>query len=105
MCEEVQKPATQVPKAMVGTIMFNTIMGIIFLVPLLFVFPDQAMLAALASGRRWLCWRLFCALHPAARSWYHLRYWMHNSCFKMYMGICPRWGHPRIPVVRHYLYL
>ncbi|KAL5376213.1 hypothetical protein DPSP01_010676 [Paraphaeosphaeria sporulosa] len=51
MCEEVQKPATQVPKAMVGTIVLNTIMGIIFLVPILFVFPDQAMLAALASGQ------------------------------------------------------
>lgn len=51
MCEETQKPATQVPKAMVGTIVLNMIMGIVFLVPLLFVFPDQAMLAALASGQ------------------------------------------------------
>lgn len=51
MCEETQQPATQVPKAMVGTIVLNMIMGIVFLVPLLFVFPDQAMLAALASGQ------------------------------------------------------
>ncbi|KAJ4288665.1 hypothetical protein N0V90_011902 [Kalmusia sp. IMI 367209] len=51
MCEETQKPATQVPKAMVGTIVLNTIMGIVFLVPLVFVMPDQAMLAALASGQ------------------------------------------------------
>lgn len=51
MCEETQKPATQVPKAMVGTIVLNTVMGIVFLVPLVFVLPDQAMLAALASGQ------------------------------------------------------
>ncbi|PSN74852.1 amino acid transporter [Corynespora cassiicola Philippines] len=51
MCEEVQQPATQVPKAMVGTIVLNTIAGLVFLIPLVFVLPDQATLAALASGQ------------------------------------------------------
>ncbi|KAL8883846.1 MAG: hypothetical protein Q9192_006982 [Flavoplaca navasiana] len=51
MCEEVQQPATQVPKAMVGTIVLNTIAGLIFLIPLVFVMPDQAELAALVSAQ------------------------------------------------------
>ena len=51
MCEEVQHPATQVPKAMVGTIILNTVAGLFFLIPIVFVLPDQAMLAALASGQ------------------------------------------------------
>jgi amino acid transporter len=51
MCEEVQNPAHQVPKAMVGTIILNTIAGLCFLIPLVFVLPDQAMLVGLASGQ------------------------------------------------------
>ncbi|KAL2166509.1 hypothetical protein VTG60DRAFT_2550 [Thermothelomyces hinnuleus] len=51
MCEEVQRPATQVPKAMVITIVINTIGGLLFLVPLMFVLPDLAMLIALPSGQ------------------------------------------------------
>ncbi|KAG9698444.1 amino acid transporter, partial [Aureobasidium melanogenum] len=51
MCEEVQEPATQVPKAMVATIILNLIAGLMFLLPLLFVIPDLSMLAALASGQ------------------------------------------------------
>ncbi|KAL8880822.1 MAG: hypothetical protein Q9198_001846 [Flavoplaca austrocitrina] len=51
MCEEVQQPATQVPKAMVGTIVLNTIAGLLFLIPLVFVMPDQAELAALVSAQ------------------------------------------------------
>ncbi|KAH7123379.1 amino acid/polyamine transporter I [Dactylonectria estremocensis] len=42
MCEEVQKPSIQVPKAMVATIFINTLCGIIFLVPILFVLPEIA---------------------------------------------------------------
>jgi len=45
MCEEVREPATQVPKAMVATVALNTIAGLVFLIPLVFVLPDQAMLA------------------------------------------------------------
>ncbi|KAL8935035.1 MAG: hypothetical protein Q9211_004917 [Gyalolechia sp. 1 TL-2023] len=51
MCEEVQQPATQVPKAMVGTIVLNTIAGLVFLIPLVFVLPNQADLAALVSAQ------------------------------------------------------
>ncbi|KAL8906030.1 MAG: hypothetical protein Q9171_006440 [Xanthocarpia ochracea] len=51
MCEEVQQPATQVPKAMVATIVLNTIAGLIFLIPLVFVMPNQADLAALVSAQ------------------------------------------------------
>ncbi|KAF1952159.1 amino acid transporter [Byssothecium circinans] len=51
MCEEVQQPATQVPKAMVGTVLLNTCAGLVFLIPLVFVMPDQASLVALASGQ------------------------------------------------------
>jgi amino acid transporter len=51
MCEEVQQPSTQVPKAMVGTIILNTICGLLFLIPLVFVIPDLTVLAALASGQ------------------------------------------------------
>jgi amino acid transporter len=51
MCEEVRHPATQVPKAMVGTVILNTICGLVFLIPLVFVLPDQAMLAGLLSGQ------------------------------------------------------
>lgn len=51
MCEEVQHPATQVPKAMVITIVINTVGGLLFLVPLMFVLPDLAMLVGLANGQ------------------------------------------------------
>lgn len=51
MCEEVQKPATQVPKAMVATVILNTFCGLLFLIPLVFVLPDIQGLIALASGQ------------------------------------------------------
>lgn len=51
MCEEVQSPATQVPKAMVMTIVINMIGGLLFLIPLMFVLPDLAELVALPSGQ------------------------------------------------------
>lgn len=44
MCEEVREPATQVPKAMVMTILINTFAGLLFLIPLLFVMPDLQIL-------------------------------------------------------------
>lgn len=40
MCEEVQRPAIQVPVAMIWTILLNLICGFIFLLPLVFVLPD-----------------------------------------------------------------
>lgn len=51
MCEEVKQPSTQVPKALVGTIFLNTIAGIAFLVPLVYVLPDIAELLADPSGQ------------------------------------------------------
>ncbi|KAM7199042.1 amino acid permease [Rhypophila sp. PSN 637] len=51
MCEEVEHPATQVPKAMVMTIVINTIGGLLFLIPLMFVLPDLEILVALSSGQ------------------------------------------------------
>jgi len=36
---------------MVATVALNTVGGLLFLIPLVFVLPDQAMLAALASGQ------------------------------------------------------
>lgn len=49
MCEEVRQPATQVPKAMVGTIILNMVCGFIFLVPLCFVLPPIEELIVLAQ--------------------------------------------------------
>ncbi|KAM0323047.1 hypothetical protein ACHAQA_009146 [Verticillium albo-atrum] len=46
MCEEVRYPSTQVPKAMVGTVLINTVAGLLFLIPLMFVLPEiQGLLA------------------------------------------------------------
>lgn len=51
MCEEVQKPATQVPKAMVGAILLNMACGLVFLIPLCFVLRDIAAIVADPSGQ------------------------------------------------------
>lgn len=51
MCEEVQEPSRQVPKAIVGTIILNTLAGLLFLIPLVFVLPDTQELLALQSGQ------------------------------------------------------
>lgn len=50
MAEEVRDPATQIPIAMLGTVVLNTIIGLIFLIPLMFVLPDDvAALTQLAQ--------------------------------------------------------
>lgn len=51
MCEEVQKPSVQVPKAMVATIFINTLAGLLFLVPLVFVLPDIPTLLQIPGGQ------------------------------------------------------
>ncbi|ROV90090.1 hypothetical protein VMCG_09759 [Cytospora schulzeri] len=51
MCEEVRAPATQVPKAMVGTVILNTFAGLLILIPMVFVMPDIDGLVALSSGQ------------------------------------------------------
>ncbi|GAM86294.1 hypothetical protein ANO11243_043060 [Dothideomycetidae sp. 11243] len=49
MAEEVRDPAIQIPKAMLGTVFLNTIIGFIFLIPLMFVLPDVTTLLASAQ--------------------------------------------------------
>ncbi|KAI1660653.1 amino acid transporter [Daldinia decipiens] len=49
MCEEVRAPATQVPKAMVLTVCLNTVAGLMFMIPLVFVLPDIEGLIVLAQ--------------------------------------------------------
>lgn len=49
MCEEVREPATQVPKAMVLTVCLNTVAGLMFMIPLVFVLPDIQELILLAQ--------------------------------------------------------
>ncbi|TDZ17225.1 putative amino-acid permease [Colletotrichum orbiculare MAFF 240422] len=51
MCEEVKKPSTQVPKALVFTVILNTLAGLLFLIPLVFVLPDIPYLVGLVSGQ------------------------------------------------------
>uniref|UniRef100_L2FWZ7 Amino acid permease n=1 Tax=Colletotrichum fructicola (strain Nara gc5) TaxID=1213859 RepID=L2FWZ7_COLFN len=51
MCEEVKNPSKQVPKALVFTVCLNTLAGLLFLIPLVFVLPDITMLINLASGQ------------------------------------------------------
>ncbi|KAL4886155.1 putative amino acid permease [Aspergillus karnatakaensis] len=40
MCEEVKSPHTQVPKAIVGTVLLNPLAGLLFLIPVVAVLPD-----------------------------------------------------------------
>ncbi|KAJ4252898.1 hypothetical protein NW762_010804 [Fusarium torreyae] len=49
MCEEVRKPETQVPKALVATIITNLFAGLLFLIPIVFVIPDMSELLLLAQ--------------------------------------------------------
>ncbi|KHO01245.1 polyamine transporter TPO5 [Metarhizium album ARSEF 1941] len=44
MCEEVQNPERQVPRAMVLSVVAAGLTGVVYLVPLLFVMPDVAAL-------------------------------------------------------------
>ncbi|KAK7424692.1 hypothetical protein QQX98_000268 [Neonectria punicea] len=49
MCEEVQQPEREVPKAMVLSVVAAGVTGLIYLIPILFVLPDISGL--LASGQ------------------------------------------------------
>lgn len=51
MCEEVQEPSKQVPKAIVGTVNLNTLAGLVFLIPIVFVLPNTKELIDIASGQ------------------------------------------------------
>ena len=51
MCEEVQSPEREVPKAIVLSVVAAGLTGIIYLVPILFVLPDIEELLGVASGQ------------------------------------------------------
>ncbi|KAK4580349.1 hypothetical protein LTR86_000552 [Recurvomyces mirabilis] len=51
MCEEVQNPAREVPKAMVLSVAAAGITGVIYLLPILFVLPEVSYLLAAANGQ------------------------------------------------------
>lgn len=51
MCDEVHNPQVQVPKAMIGTILLNTIAGLLFLLPVVAVLPAITSLINVASGQ------------------------------------------------------
>jgi len=51
MCEEVQNPAREVPKAMVMSVAGAAVTGVVYLIPILFVLPDVQYLLNVASGQ------------------------------------------------------
>ncbi|CAJ2503382.1 Uu.00g107760.m01.CDS01 [Anthostomella pinea] len=51
MCEEVQSPEREVPKAIVLSVVAAGITGLIYLIPILFVLPDVTMLLDVANGQ------------------------------------------------------
>ena len=51
MCEEVQNPGREVPKAIVLSVAAAGFTGILYLIPLLFVLPDVELLLGVANGQ------------------------------------------------------
>ncbi|PQE24746.1 gaba permease protein [Rutstroemia sp. NJR-2017a WRK4] len=51
MCEEVQNPEREVPKAMVLSVFAAGVTGVLYLIPLLFVLPDVAAVLSVANGQ------------------------------------------------------
>ena len=51
MCEEVQNPAREVPKAIVLSVAAAGVTGVVYLIPILFVLPDIQMLLDVANGQ------------------------------------------------------
>ncbi|KAF7551722.1 hypothetical protein G7046_g7626 [Stylonectria norvegica] len=51
MCEEVQNPEREVPKAIVLSVAAAGITGVIYLIPILFVLPDVQMLLDVANSQ------------------------------------------------------
>ncbi|KAA8651876.1 hypothetical protein EYZ11_004191 [Aspergillus tanneri] len=51
MCEEVQNPHREVPKAIVLSVVAAGVTGLAYLIPILFVLPDVKMLLSVASGQ------------------------------------------------------
>ncbi|EKD17502.1 uncharacterized protein L3040_006617 [Drepanopeziza brunnea f. sp. 'multigermtubi'] len=51
MCEEVQNPGREVPKAIVLSVAAAGFTGVIYLIPILFVLPDVSLLLSAANGQ------------------------------------------------------
>src|SRR4051812_43012129 len=51
MCEEVQNPEREVPKAIVLSVAAAAVTGVVYLVPLLFVLPSIKTLLNVANGQ------------------------------------------------------
>lgn len=51
MCEEVQNPQREVPKAIVLSVVAAGLTGLVFLIPILFVLPPVDVLTQVASGQ------------------------------------------------------
>ncbi|KAF2016415.1 amino acid permease-like protein [Aaosphaeria arxii CBS 175.79] len=51
MCEEVQNPEREVPKAIVLSVAAAAVTGVVYLVPILFVLPDVQTLLDVANGQ------------------------------------------------------
>lgn len=51
MCEEVQNPEREVPKAIVLSVVAAGLTGLVFLIPILFVLPDVQTLLDVANGQ------------------------------------------------------
>jgi len=51
MCEEVQQPQKEVPKAIVLSVAAAGVTGVIYLIPILFVLPDVQMLLNVGNGQ------------------------------------------------------
>ncbi|KAJ4289544.1 hypothetical protein N0V90_010873 [Kalmusia sp. IMI 367209] len=51
MCEEVQNPEREVPRAIVLSVAAAGVTGVIYLIPILFVLPDVKMLLEVANGQ------------------------------------------------------
>ena len=49
MCEEVRRPAVQVPNAIVGAVVLNMVAGLCYIIPIAFVLPDTSMLSELSE--------------------------------------------------------
>lgn len=51
MCEEVQNPHREVPRAIVLSVVAAGLTGVLYLIPILFVLPDVAMLLDVANSQ------------------------------------------------------
>lgn len=51
MCEEVQNPEREVPKAMVLSVAAAGFTGLLYLIPVLFILPDVLSLLSVANGQ------------------------------------------------------